>query len=216
MERKRSAGERDCRRAQRRVRDPRKIENVLASDYPREQLEVLIGSDGSSDRTEEIVQHTSKQASAWFRFLSNKAKARFRMASSRLRRDPSSFSRTLIASLTSAIRIIVETLDDLRRPRLGDAAIRSSGNDGDAKRKHVSELRIVDSRAGKCARPCWRWPPVRCSRSGANHGSRWSVIWVTISNCHCAPRLAGNLHRRSAPRCHNATSQNSRRRRCSA
>ena len=33
-----------------------KIRNVLASDYPRERIELLIGSDGSSDRTEEIVR----------------------------------------------------------------------------------------------------------------------------------------------------------------
>ena len=33
-----------------------KIANLLASDYPRERIEILIGSDGSSDRTEEIVR----------------------------------------------------------------------------------------------------------------------------------------------------------------
>jgi cellulose synthase/poly-beta-1,6-N-acetylglucosamine synthase-like glycosyltransferase len=33
-----------------------KIENLLASGYPRERLEILIGSDGSSDLTEEIVR----------------------------------------------------------------------------------------------------------------------------------------------------------------
>jgi cellulose synthase/poly-beta-1,6-N-acetylglucosamine synthase-like glycosyltransferase len=33
-----------------------KIRNVLAADYPRERVEILIGSDGSSDRTEEIVR----------------------------------------------------------------------------------------------------------------------------------------------------------------
>jgi cellulose synthase/poly-beta-1,6-N-acetylglucosamine synthase-like glycosyltransferase len=33
-----------------------KIRNLLASDYSREKMEVLIGSDGSSDRTEEIVR----------------------------------------------------------------------------------------------------------------------------------------------------------------
>jgi cellulose synthase/poly-beta-1,6-N-acetylglucosamine synthase-like glycosyltransferase len=33
-----------------------KIENLLASDYPRERVEILIGSDGSSDSTEEIVR----------------------------------------------------------------------------------------------------------------------------------------------------------------
>lgn len=33
-----------------------KIKNVLASDYPAGKIELLIGSDGSSDRTEEIVR----------------------------------------------------------------------------------------------------------------------------------------------------------------
>lgn len=33
-----------------------KIKNLLSSDYPRERVEVLIGSDGSSDSTEDIVR----------------------------------------------------------------------------------------------------------------------------------------------------------------
>ncbi len=33
-----------------------KIRNLLSSDYPRERVEVLIGSDGSSDNTEDIVR----------------------------------------------------------------------------------------------------------------------------------------------------------------
>jgi cellulose synthase/poly-beta-1,6-N-acetylglucosamine synthase-like glycosyltransferase len=33
-----------------------KIENTLALDYPPDKLEILIGSDGSADRTAEIVQ----------------------------------------------------------------------------------------------------------------------------------------------------------------
>lgn len=33
-----------------------KIENTFALDYPKDKLEVLIGSDGSSDRTNEIVR----------------------------------------------------------------------------------------------------------------------------------------------------------------
>ncbi len=32
-----------------------KIENTLALDYPREKLEIIVGSDGSDDRTNEIV-----------------------------------------------------------------------------------------------------------------------------------------------------------------
>jgi cellulose synthase/poly-beta-1,6-N-acetylglucosamine synthase-like glycosyltransferase len=33
-----------------------KLQTILASDYPREKMEILIGSDGSSDSTEEIVR----------------------------------------------------------------------------------------------------------------------------------------------------------------
>lgn len=33
-----------------------KLKNVLSLDYPKQQLEILIASDGSSDRTEEIVR----------------------------------------------------------------------------------------------------------------------------------------------------------------
>lgn len=40
----------------------KKLENVLALDYPREQLEVLIASDGSNDGTDDIVRgaHSEK------------------------------------------------------------------------------------------------------------------------------------------------------------
>lgn len=34
-----------------------KLGNVLDSDYPRDRIEILVGSDGSSDRTEDIVEH---------------------------------------------------------------------------------------------------------------------------------------------------------------
>ena len=33
----------------------RKIQNILEIDYPKEKLEVLIGDDGSADRTAEII-----------------------------------------------------------------------------------------------------------------------------------------------------------------
>jgi poly-beta-1,6-N-acetyl-D-glucosamine synthase len=39
----------------------RKIENTLAIDYPRERMEVVIASDGSSDRTVEIAQEFEGQ-----------------------------------------------------------------------------------------------------------------------------------------------------------
>lgn len=40
---------------ERRIRD--KLENTLALDYPREKLQVLVASDGSTDKTNEIVRN---------------------------------------------------------------------------------------------------------------------------------------------------------------
>lgn len=39
----------------------KKLTEVLALDYPREQLEVMVASDGSTDRTDEIVREFSGQ-----------------------------------------------------------------------------------------------------------------------------------------------------------
>ena len=38
-----------------------KLKNLLGADYPRERVEILIGSDGSSDRTEAIVRPYSPE-----------------------------------------------------------------------------------------------------------------------------------------------------------
>ena len=35
----------------------RRIENLLAQDYPADKLEIVVGSDGSTDATDSIVQH---------------------------------------------------------------------------------------------------------------------------------------------------------------
>ena len=38
-----------------------KIHNLLAPEYPRDRMEILIGSDGSSDKTEEIVRPFARE-----------------------------------------------------------------------------------------------------------------------------------------------------------
>src|SRR5687767_12756922 len=38
-----------------------KLDNILSLDYPREQLEVIIASDGSNDGTNEIVRGYAAQ-----------------------------------------------------------------------------------------------------------------------------------------------------------
>jgi glycosyltransferase involved in cell wall biosynthesis len=52
-----------------------KLKNLLASDYPREHMEILIGSDGSSDRTEEIVRPYAAEGVGLISFPSQQGKS---------------------------------------------------------------------------------------------------------------------------------------------
>ncbi len=52
----------------------RKIENTLTLDYPRELMEVIIGSDGSTDGTNEIVQSFETQGVKLVTFPKNRGK----------------------------------------------------------------------------------------------------------------------------------------------
>jgi cellulose synthase/poly-beta-1,6-N-acetylglucosamine synthase-like glycosyltransferase len=52
-----------------------KILNLLASDFPRERLEILIGSDGSSDRTEEIVRRHRQDGAGLISFPKQQGKS---------------------------------------------------------------------------------------------------------------------------------------------
>lgn len=52
----------------------KKIENLLSLNYPREKMEVLIGSDGSDDRTVEIVKRFASQGVEVFDFKERRGK----------------------------------------------------------------------------------------------------------------------------------------------
>lgn len=53
----------------------RKIQNILDVDYPKEKLEVLIGDDGSADRTAEIVARYADQGITLVKAPKNAGKA---------------------------------------------------------------------------------------------------------------------------------------------
>lgn len=52
-----------------------RLENLLALDYPREQLEIVVGSDGSTDRTAEIVASFAAEGVRLFDFAQRRGKA---------------------------------------------------------------------------------------------------------------------------------------------
>jgi cellulose synthase/poly-beta-1,6-N-acetylglucosamine synthase-like glycosyltransferase len=52
-----------------------KLLNVLESDYPRERVEILIGSDGSSDRTEDIVRQFTNEGVGLISFPKQQGKS---------------------------------------------------------------------------------------------------------------------------------------------
>ena len=53
----------------------RKIQNILELDYPKEKLEVLIGDDGSADKTAEIVARYADQGITLVKAPKNAGKA---------------------------------------------------------------------------------------------------------------------------------------------
>jgi len=52
-----------------------RIENLLHQDYPRDKLTILVGSDGSSDRTVEIANNFSDPRLRVLAFAQNRGKA---------------------------------------------------------------------------------------------------------------------------------------------
>lgn len=52
----------------------RKIENLLALDYPSEKIEILTGSDGARDQTDERICRFETSQVRFFRFVTNRGK----------------------------------------------------------------------------------------------------------------------------------------------
>lgn len=52
----------------------RKIENTLQLDYPRDKLELIVGSDGSTDRTNDMVKSYANQGVRLMAFAENRGK----------------------------------------------------------------------------------------------------------------------------------------------
>jgi cellulose synthase/poly-beta-1,6-N-acetylglucosamine synthase-like glycosyltransferase len=71
-----------------------KIDNLLACDYPRRKLEIIIASDGSTDRTDEIASQFRSQG--------------IRLVSSPIRRGKSSIQNDAVRKATGEILIFTD------------------------------------------------------------------------------------------------------------
>ena len=71
-----------------------KLSNLLSADYPQDKLEILVGSDGSSDRTEAIVEEFAESG--------------VRLVSSRERIGKSAIQNKLIALSSGAILVFTD------------------------------------------------------------------------------------------------------------
>ena len=52
-----------------------KLKNLLASEYPRDQIEILVGSDGSSDRTAQLVERYARDGVGLISFPQQQGKS---------------------------------------------------------------------------------------------------------------------------------------------
>src|SRR3979411_924296 len=71
-----------------------KIENLLALDYPRDLTEILVGSDGSTDGTEEIVKQYASRG--------------VRLIASKVQRGKSSIQNDLVNYASGAILVFTD------------------------------------------------------------------------------------------------------------
>lgn len=52
----------------------KKLDNTLALDYPREKVEILVGSDGSTDDTAKVIEKYPEPGIRFFKFQENRGK----------------------------------------------------------------------------------------------------------------------------------------------
>ena len=106
---------------ERRIRST--IEQVLAADYPRDRMDVLVVSDASTDQTDEIVRSFGDLRVRLFRMPERRGKAAGENASGpHLRGD-------VIVSIDASILIPRESLKPLVRALLDPAVGLASGRD---------------------------------------------------------------------------------------
>jgi cellulose synthase/poly-beta-1,6-N-acetylglucosamine synthase-like glycosyltransferase len=91
-----------------------RLDNLLALDYPAEQLEILVVSDGSTDRTDEIVQeHAARDSRIRLLALSRGGKlAALNRAVGESARDVVAFSDANSSWAPDALRKLVRNLAD--------------------------------------------------------------------------------------------------------
>ncbi len=96
-----------------------RIENLLASDYPHDSMEILIASDGSTDRTSKIVERFAQQNVRLLEFPRQGKGQTLNAAVPHAHGDILVFSDANTQFLAAAIRKLVRNFAD---PRVGGVA----------------------------------------------------------------------------------------------
>jgi cellulose synthase/poly-beta-1,6-N-acetylglucosamine synthase-like glycosyltransferase len=133
----------------------KKLRNTVALDYPKEQLEVLVVSDASTDKTDEIVGGFAEQGVRLLRQTRRQGKTAGLNAAVRAARgDALVFSDANILYRTDAIRGLVQSFAD---PSVGCVTGDSRYDEDEVSQAHAQEsaywgyerfIRAMESRLG--------------------------------------------------------------------
>ena len=135
-----------------------KLLNLLELDYPETKLEILVGSDGGSDQTDEIISHFHSTRIRFFRFIKNFGKPHVLKAlAEEARGEILLFTDARQEFDHDAVRALVANFED---PKVGcvsgelylkqasDGVVKSIGGGMDAYWRYEKFLRKRESELG--------------------------------------------------------------------
>ena len=126
-----------------------KIQNTLSLDYPKEKLEIIVVSDGSTDRTEEIVRRYEEEGVKFFKQPARKGKAgALNRGLQEAKNDVVVFSDASIFFEEDALRNIVRKFSESRIGCVSGEDYIPGGSGEGAYGKYELFLRNLESRMG--------------------------------------------------------------------
>ncbi len=152
----------------------RRVANLLALDYPRDRLEIVVTSDASTDRTEELAE------AAGARVIRNPRGGKVAAQDRAVRETESEIVAFSDANATWAPDALRRLVAPVRRSRASPTSAGSCGS------------RRPTARTGRASTGATRWPCARPSRSSARSPA------ATARSTRCAAPTTSRSTRASA------------------